>query len=140
MKLKEEVPVLKKRWRNLYDSFRKCQTREKELSVSGTAFKKMARCKFYDELLFLKGIISGKTTHNDSPSSPTHSIPNTITEYPSSPPVTTSTTSIITTPAVSSRKKRKLGQNSSQSLAVDTFESSVVAAIRGGKRSKKLRG
>ena len=63
--LNQEIDFLKKKWRNLYDSFRKCEHRKKELTPSGAAASREP--SFFKQLLFLKDVVSGKMTYTNVP-------------------------------------------------------------------------
>ena len=59
----------------MYDSFRKCENRKKELTPSGAGFTKEPSCQFYKELMFLKNVVSGKSTTSNLPALTFHSSP-----------------------------------------------------------------
>ncbi|XP_028416237.1 uncharacterized protein LOC114540160 [Dendronephthya gigantea] len=62
MKLQIGVEEAKKKWKNLYDSYKKCKEREREQEKSGSGYTKNPTCRYYNELHFLQDIVSTRTT------------------------------------------------------------------------------
>ena len=54
------VDFLKSKWKNLYDRFLKCLDRQREATRSGAGYTKQPSCRFYNELLFLRNVISNR--------------------------------------------------------------------------------
>lgn len=46
----------------MYDSYKKCKERERELEKSGSGYTKNPTCRYYNELQFLQDIVSTRTT------------------------------------------------------------------------------
>ena len=107
--LNQEIDFLKKKWRNLYDSFRKCEHRKKELTPSGAAASREPSCKFFKQLLFLKDVVSGKMTYTNVPT------PRNDVDF--SEPSDSQ-------PATRKQKKRKVD------VQIDDLEISIVSGLQ----------
>lgn len=59
LKIVEET---KKKWKNVYDSYKKCRKRERELGKSGSGYGKIPTCRYFNKLHFLQDIVSTRTT------------------------------------------------------------------------------
>ena len=104
----------------MYDSFRKCENRKNELTPSGAGFTKEPSCKFYKELMFLKNVVSGRSTTSNLPALPFHSSPTSTGNGEGD---------LSQQPGCSlQRKQRKRKQSGNMSL--DDFEASVVSALK----------
>lgn len=56
------VEDAKRKWKNLTDGFKKCLDRERDQGKSGAAYSKTPTCRLYKELLFLRDVISNRST------------------------------------------------------------------------------
>ena len=59
------VEEVKKKWKNLTDSYKKCLNREKELTKSGSGAHKIPTCRLYNELHFMKDMFTHRTTSSN---------------------------------------------------------------------------
>eukprot|EP00795_Rhopilema_esculentum_P017397 gene17397-8996_t len=62
LRLGLNVESIKSKWKNLCDSYKKCLDREREFSKSGSASFKQPRCRYYDQLTFLRDVITNRQT------------------------------------------------------------------------------
>ena len=56
------VDTVKRKWKNLFDAYRKACDRERDQAKSGSPGSKIPTCKFYNELKFLKDIVTNRVT------------------------------------------------------------------------------
>ena len=81
------VEFLKKQWKNLRDSLKRVQEKQKEITKSGSAGKPLPSCKYFSELEFVYDKLPKKETHTnivitpqtldrDSPSASSSSSPS----------------------------------------------------------------
>jgi hypothetical protein len=100
---------LKKKWKNLYDSYKKCRERERELEKSGSGYTKNPTCRYYNKLQFLKDIVSTRTTTSNITVAHKDEAVDVFEVFPSSSSTETLTTSAqIPTPVQLSHRKKKL--------------------------------
>ena len=62
--------MLKAKWKNIRDSYRKCLNKRQQLMRSGSANydKKIQECKFFKELSFLHVVVTSHPTTSNLPS------------------------------------------------------------------------
>ena len=56
------VDTGKRKWKNLFDAYRNARDRERDQAKSGAPGSKIPTCKFYNELNFLKDIVTNRVT------------------------------------------------------------------------------
>ena len=54
--------TVKRKWKNLFDAYRKARDREGDQAKSGAPGSKIPTRKFYNELNFLKNIVTNRVT------------------------------------------------------------------------------
>ncbi|CAB4034631.1 transcription factor Adf-1-like [Paramuricea clavata] len=64
-KLKCDVTYVKNRWKNLCDSYKKCMDRERDNNRSGSGATKTPRCRYYNQLSFLRDNLCNRSTHSN---------------------------------------------------------------------------
>ena len=141
MRLIYLVDFIKAKWKNLYDGFKKCLDRQREATRSGAGYVKPPTCRFYNELTFLRNVITNRKTlsnvtielespaeisqatiTNQSPAeninnlSPTSSCSNLALDD-TQPAYVTATTTHIATPRLGAQKSKSSKKRSS--LEVD---------------------